>query len=190
MGLPERLGHSPLSNLSMGSATSHSCGNREKPVPQHASTAMMDYFPQNITQINPFSTLSGFLRNPVSNEEGKWYKATHFSMQTSNCSMKVDLLPQPPKSMGPQRICLLLAKTIMTLSYFLSCMCMLCVCVCVCARAVVAINPRLHSSHLLFLYFQLCVHVCVFICMSVYSDRDKPRALCMYSTHATTKLHL
>lgn len=70
-GLPEGLGHSPLSNLSMGPVTSHSCCSREKPVPRHACIAMTDCFPQNITQINPFSTLSGFCRNPVSNEEGK-----------------------------------------------------------------------------------------------------------------------
>lgn len=163
---PKGWGHSPLFNLSMGSATSHSCGSREKPVPQHASTAMMDYFPQNIIQINPFSTLSGFLRNPVSNEEGKWYKATHFAMLASNCCMKVNLLPQPPKPMGLQHMCLLLAKIIMTLLFFQLYVYAVCIYVCVCTHACSGSNkPKASFTSPLVLIFSI---VCTCLCIYMY----------------------
>lgn len=177
-GLPEGLGHSPLSTL-----TSHSHCSREKPVPRDASTAMTDCFPQNITQINPFSTLSSFCRNPVSNEEGKWYKATHFALLASNCCMKMDPPASASQAYGTTAYVSTPSKNHhVSLSYFFNCMCMLrmFVCVCVRARALVAINPRLHSSHLLSYIFNcVCMFVYLYVCLSVYSGRDKPRASCM-----------
>lgn len=158
----------------MGPVTSHSCCSREKPVPRHACIAMTDCFPQNITQINPFSTLSGFCRNPVSNEEGKWYKATHFALLASNWCMKVDLLPQPPKPMGLQHMCLLLAK-IMTLFPIFSIVWACCVCVC----AVVAINPRLHSSHLLSYIFNcVCMFVYLYVCLCTVTEINQGLRAC------------